>query len=143
MTRHAPRQLVVAATVLVTMLALVAVPSSWRLTSTAAAAPPAAGGITLRVASARTVSTATPPTGGHFIHKGDAVSSYKWLVTADDAGDPNDSKANCLPPRGRTPAAPDSSDPGYTNRCQWPSARYTAGNVPVVAQGTEADLSTS
>src|ERR1044072_2546056 len=111
MTRHAPRQLVIAATVLVMMLALVAVPSSLRLTPKAdAAAALAPGAITLAVQSARTVSTATPPTGGHFVHKGDAVTSYKWLVTADDAGNPNDDKTNCLPPPGRTPAAAGSTD---------------------------------
>ncbi len=118
---------------LVTVLGMLAAPVVLRLAPRAQAAT--TGDITLRVQSARTVGVAAG-----FVHKGDPVTAYRWMVTADDVGDPNGSAADCLPPRGRTPAAADSSDPTYTNRCQWPSARFTPGDVPVVTSGTQADL---
>src|SRR4051812_20714330 len=103
-------------------------------------APPAAaatgpGTIKLQVVSARSVG----PAAG-LIHKGDAVTSYKWIVNRDDTGDPGTAAAplldRCLPAR----AAGGSSDPDYADTCPWPSTRSTSGYAPVVAQGTEADL---
>jgi hypothetical protein len=94
------------------------------------------GSITLHVQSARSVNS-----GPGFVHKGDAVSQYKWLINADDTGNPGTS-ANpgidkCLP----STAPGGSSDPQYADTCQWPSTRTTSGFSPIVAQGTEADLS--
>ena len=133
MTRHLSRPFIVLVAVLAMVLTMGVSPARWHLTSPAHAA--GTGSITLAVSSARTVGA-----GAGFVHEGDPVTAYQWLITSDDVGNPNDGKDNCLPPRGRTPAAPDSSDPGYTNRCQWPSARYTPGNVPVLTHGNQADL---
>jgi len=133
MTRHASRPILLVVTVLAMIAALAVSPARLRLVAPAHAA---AGDIFLRVESARSVNTGTG-----FVQEHDPVTSYKWLITRDDVGDANDSKANCLPPRGRTPSEPDSTDVGYSNRCQWPSARYTAGNVPILTHGNQADLS--
>jgi hypothetical protein len=94
-----------------------------------AAAAPTDGGITLRVESARTVG---PATG---IHKGDKVTHYKWLITADDVGNPHDAPANCLPSSAGVKSTPDFAD-----KCQWPSVRATPGAVPVIAQGDDTKL---
>jgi hypothetical protein len=134
MTRYVPRSLIVLVAMLATVLAMGVAPTRWNLATPAHAA--GSGAIQLRVQSARSVGT-----GAGFVHKGDAITAYKWLITRDDAGDSNDSADNCLPPRGRTPAAADSSDVGYTNRCQWPSARYTNGSVPILTHGNQSDLS--
>ncbi len=72
--------------------------------------------------------------------KGAAVpngTDYKWLITADNVGNPDDSLANCQAP------APygTGTDPAYPDNCQWPSIRQTPGNVPVVAQGDQTQLS--
>jgi hypothetical protein len=95
------------------------------------------GSITLRVQSARTVN----PAAG-FVHKGDPISSYKWLINLDDTGNPgtisDQGIGNCLP----ATATGGSSNPDYADSCQWPSVRNTSGLAPIYAQGTEADLST-
>ncbi|MCW2658675.1 MAG: hypothetical protein JWR06_2868, partial [Jatrophihabitans sp.] len=94
------------------------------------------GSITLHVQSARSVKNAPG-----FVHKGDAVAKYKWLVNIDDTGNPgtqaNQGIDKCLP----STAAGGSSDPQYADTCQWPSTRNTSGLAPIVAQGDETDLS--
>ena len=64
--------------------------------STAAAAPSGPGSITLHVQSARSVNAGTG-----FVHKGDPVQKYRWLVNVDDTGDPGTSAhpgiEKCLP----------------------------------------------
>ncbi|MCW2642633.1 MAG: pectin lyase-like protein [Dactylosporangium sp.] len=97
-----------------------------------AAAAPTDGSITLKVESARTVGPAPE------IQKGDPVTHYKWLITADDAGNPHDAVANCLPSRAGVASTPDFAD-----KCQWPSIRHTPGAVPVVAQGDDTILNTT
>jgi hypothetical protein len=96
------------------------------------------GSITLHVQSARSVNS-----GPGFVHKGDAVTKYKWLVNVDDTGNPgtlaNQGTDKCLPAR----ATGGSSDPQYADTCQWPGTRNTSGLAPIVAQGDETDLSTS
>ncbi len=134
MTRHVPRSFIVLVAVLATLLAMVVAPLRLHLTPRADAA--STGAIKLRVQSASTVNT-----GSRFVHAGDPITAYKWLITRDSVGDANDSPDNCLPPRGRTPAVADSTDRGYTDRCKWPSARYTSGNVPVLTQGDQSELS--
>jgi hypothetical protein len=94
------------------------------------------GSITLHVQSARSVNS-----GPGFVHKGDAVNQYKWLINADDTGNPGTS-ANpgidkCLP----ATAPGGSTDPLYADTCQWPSTRTTSGLAPIIAQGDETDLS--
>jgi hypothetical protein len=98
----------------------------------AAAATPTEGSITLKVDSARTVGPAPE------IQKGDPVTHYRWLITADDVGNPRDAMANCLPSRAGVASKPDFAD-----KCQWPSIRYTPGAVPVVAQGDDTILNTT
>ncbi|MER7251414.1 IPT/TIG domain-containing protein [Kribbella sp. NPDC000426] len=100
----------------------------------AAAAGP--GSLTLDVVSARSVNS-----GPGFVHENDPVAHYKWLINVDDTGDPgtrtNQLIDRCLP----ATAAGGSSDPNYADTCPWPSTRPTSGFAPIVAQGTEADLS--
>jgi hypothetical protein len=103
----------------------------------AAAATPAPGAITLRVTSARSVGA-----GPGFVHKGDPITTYKWLINEDDTGDPgtsaNQLTGRCLPYQadGVTPNA----DPNYADSCPWPSVRKTAGQAPIVAQGDQSTL---
>jgi hypothetical protein len=96
---------------------------------TAASAAPTEGSITLQVKSARTVG---PPPA---IQENAPVAHYKWLITADDVGNPRDATQNCLPSRAGVASTPDFAD-----KCQWPSIRYTPGAVPVVAQGDDSTL---
>ena len=110
-----------------------------QISPAAAAAAPAAGAITLKVDSARSVNT-----GPGFVHEGDPVSTYKWIINDDDTGDPgtasNQGTENCLP---ATAGAGSSSDPNFADTCQWPSIRVTNGQAKIEAQGDETDLSTS
>ncbi len=59
----------------------------------------------------------------------DPAATYTWLITADDAGNPDQQLSACQ-----------ASNPGYPESCAWPSIRQTPGAVPIVAQGTRADL---
>src|SRR4051794_13305809 len=52
------------------------------------------GSITLHAESARTVGTAPGQ-----VRKGDAITEYRWLIAAEDVGNPRDSLQNCLPAR--------------------------------------------
>ena len=94
------------------------------------------GSITLHVQSARSVNP-----GAGFVHKGDAVTKYKWLINEDDTGNPgtlnNQGISACLP----ATAPGGSSNPDYADTCPWPSVRNTSGFAPIVAQGDETDLS--
>jgi hypothetical protein len=101
------------------------------ITALPAAAAPPEGSITLRVESARTVGPVPE------IQKGDQITAYRWLITADDVGNPHDALENCLPSRAGVNSAPDFAD-----HCTWPSIRYTPGAVPIVAQGDQTELST-
>ncbi|MBM0237665.1 hypothetical protein JNW88_11750 [Micromonospora sp. ATA32] len=94
-----------------------------------AAAEATTGAATLQVSSARTVGPAPQ------IREGDPVTSYRWLITADDTGDPHEAAEHCLPSRAGVASAPDFAD-----HCRWPSIRNTPGAVPVVAQGDQARL---
>jgi len=101
----------------------------------AAAATP--GSITLQVNSARSVNS-----GPGFVHQGDAITAYKWLINLDDVGDPgtalNQGTENCLP---STAGAGSSTNPNFADTCQWPSIRNTSGKAPIIAQGDQSDLS--
>jgi hypothetical protein len=114
--------------------ALVPVPVP--VASSLAAAVVEPGSITLTVASARSVNT-----GPGFVHEGDPITQYRWMVNVDDTGEPGDATQplldRCLPPR----APGGSSDPDYADTCPWPSVRTTSGHAAIVAQGTQADLS--
>ncbi|MGZ4750601.1 MAG: carboxypeptidase-like regulatory domain-containing protein, partial [Oryzihumus sp.] len=119
-------------------LSLVAVllPATMTLApSRASAATSGPGSITLSVTSARSVNT-----GPGFVHKGDAVTAYKWIINVDDTGDPGTAADpgldKCLPSR----ATGGSSNPDYADTCLWPSTRPTSGFAPIVAQGDESDL---
>ncbi len=118
-------------------LALAAPPSAVTSVAPAAPAAPAAPGtISLAVSSARDVNV-----GPGFVHEGDPVTAYHWMVNVDDTGDPGTAQAplldRCLPQR----APGGSPDPDYADTCPWPSVRTTSGHSEIVAQGTEADLS--
>ncbi|MEP7034616.1 MAG: hypothetical protein ABI934_03455, partial [Actinomycetota bacterium] len=113
----------------------------------AAAAGP--GGITLKVMSARSVNTNTATTVGHFVQQGEAITAYKWLINADDVGDPGTATSQgtqaCLPASATdgTGASIGSTNPNFADTCQWPSTRNTSGHAPIIAQGNEADLSST
>ncbi len=79
----------------------------------------------LRVTNARSVGTlvADQPIP--------ATTTYQWLITAEDVGNPDDTFARCLPSGG---------DAAFPENCQWPSIRGTAGNVPIVTQGDSTEL---
>ncbi len=112
----------------------------------AAADPPAPGGITLSVMSARSVNTNTTGTVGRFVQKGDLILKYKWLINQDDTGNPgtaaNPGTENCLPESAKNAegASIGSINPAYADTCQWPSVRKTSGQAPVIAQGNQSDL---
>jgi hypothetical protein len=104
------------------------------------------GCISMTVKSARSVNTA--PT---FVQKGEAVTSYRWMINEDSTGNPGTDASplldQCLPsraPGGST--KPSSTNPGdptepYADTCPWPSVRTTSGFAKIVAQGDESDLS--
>ncbi|GAB3589685.1 hypothetical protein GCM10027446_02760 [Angustibacter peucedani] len=119
------RVLVVVAAVLAVVAAQLTLP---RLVQQARAADPGApGSITLHVQSARSVNS-----GPGFVHAGDAIGEYHWMVNADPTGNPKDAPEHCLPGL--------ASDPDWADTCDWPSLRTTAGVAPVVAQGDQATL---
>ena len=62
------------------------------------------GAITLKVQSARTVAAAPA------IQKGAPITSYQWLITSDDVGNPHDALENCLPARAGVASDPDFAD---------------------------------
>ncbi|MCU1677460.1 MAG: pectin lyase-like protein [Frankiales bacterium] len=106
----------------------------------AAAATSDTGSITLAVQSARSVAD-----GPGYVHEGDPISEYKWLINADDTGNPGTAADplfnQCLPSR----AVDDSgqavaSSPDFADSCPWPSTRKTSGAAPIIAQGDQTDL---
>ena len=101
----------------------------------ARAAATGPGSITLQVQASRSVNS-----GPGFVHQGDAVSEYKWIINADDTGDPgtltNQGIDKCLPSR----APGGSANPNFADTCQWPSIRATSGFAPILAQGDQLDL---
>ena len=131
--RTRTRTAVVALLAVVASLMVAALPVAQAAPTVVAAAAP--GSIRLAVQSARSVR----PQAG-FVHKGDPVTAYKWLINADDSGDPgtatNPLTNQCLPAR----APGGSSDPDYADTCPWPSTRTTSGFAPIIAQGDETDL---
>jgi hypothetical protein len=96
----------------------------------AAAADTTPGSITLQVNSARSVNS-----GPGFVHKGDAITAYKWLINLDDVDDPgtaaNPGTQACLPATAGVGMG--STDPNFADTCQWPSIRNTSGQAPIIA----------
>ena len=105
----------------------------------AAAADTTPGSITMVVKSARSVNS-----GPGFVHQGDPISTYKWLVNKDDTGDPgtalNQGTQACLP---STAVPGGGTDPNFADTCQWPSIRNTSGQAPIIAQGDQSTLSST
>ncbi len=108
-------------------------------TAAVPAAAPVAGTITLSVTSARSVNAAV----AGLVKAGDAVAHYRWMVNADDTGNPGTAKdpgiSSCLP----SSAPGGSTDPGFADSCPWPSVRPTSSQAPIIAQGDETTLSGS
>ena len=122
-------------TSIVTVLAMVVTLLPALAIVTAPAAQAATNALTINAVNARTVgdllagqpithayATATDP------NPPPVPANYKWLITSDDVGDPNDAIADCVPGAGAV-------DPAKPGNCQWPSIRGTSGNVPIIAQG--------
>lgn len=61
-----------------------------------------------------------------------ADATYTWLITSDDTGNPNQPISQCQ-----------NTSATYPNTCEWPSVRQTPGAVQVIAQGTQAELSST
>ncbi|GAB4447426.1 MAG: hypothetical protein OHK0015_51490 [Chloroflexi bacterium OHK40] len=84
--------------------------------------------VRLRVVSARSEPRAL---GGAGVLKDAPISRYRFIINHDNVGDHSQPRASgCR-----------KSDPGYPASCHWPSIQAQQGYAPVVAQGTEADLS--
>src|SRR5471030_1851796 len=100
MTRRRIRPSWVGAVVAATAMQLLVPLSASTLPGAQAATPPAAGSITLQVDSARSVNS-----GPGFVHKGDPVDKYKWLINVDGTGDPGTASSQgtekCLPATAR------------------------------------------
>ncbi|MEP7332471.1 MAG: SdrD B-like domain-containing protein [Terracoccus sp.] len=108
----------------------------------AAPVPKSPGDIKLTVKSARSVNEGVPT----LVRKGDPVPTYKWMINADDTGNPGTVSApltdQCLPSTAATPGvavAPANTDLAAT--CAWPSIRTTSSHSDIIAQGTQDDLS--
>ena len=73
------------------------------------------GSVTLKVTSARTnADTNQNPDNLPIVHKGDAVTKYKWLITVDDVGNPEsktDAALNACLPYGKSGAVPGDLSP--------------------------------
>jgi len=131
------RAVVVVLATLAVVIAQFMVP---KLAPPAAAAPTDPGSITLQVNSARSVNS-----GPGFVHQGDPITAYKWLINLDDVGDPgtalNQGTQACLPATAGVGVG--STDPNFADTCQWPSIRNTSGKAPIIAQGDQTDLSST
>ena len=112
-------------------------------------------GVKLCVESSTNGSTQLPyaPPIVPTVHKGDAITAFKWLVNQDTTGDPTFNAANvaaCLPARAKPTPAELASNPsladyatagdGNLTDCPWPSVHSSSGHAPVIASGDEGDL---
>ncbi|MFC5827599.1 IPT/TIG domain-containing protein [Nonomuraea insulae] len=109
------RRTLIALVLVTAVVPAVAGPAQAQVTST----------VRLRVESART---------------GEPVTSYKFVVTKDDTGDPTQARAaGCMPGNGSDPAT------SYPSTCDWPSTHtFTGGSGGadnLITQGTQAELS--
>jgi hypothetical protein len=90
--------------------------------------------VTLNVISARTEPAAL---GGTGVTKGDAITTFKFLVNIDNTGTTEQ----------RSPAAGSGCSPGdtapdgtsYPNTCNWVSIAGAKSHSPVYTQGTDSD----
>lgn len=99
------------------------------------------GTVTLSVISARD----EPAHPGGAVLKGDSVPEYKYLINADDVGDPTQPRfPDCSPyfEDPFHPGMPDVNHPNleYPDKCNWPSIRQLPGGSPVITQGDQADF---
>jgi hypothetical protein len=65
------------------------------------------------------------------VHAGDPVSTYKFIINADNTGDPS---------QPMTPDCSPATDSDYPANCNWPSIHTVQGASPIVAQGDQNDL---
>lgn len=99
-------------------------------------AAPTTNTIFLKVISARTEPKANDGAG---VTKGDPVTQYKWLLSVDNTGNPDQSyQPDCYP--YTDPPTNSIRNPNYPDKCDWPSMRTVPGWAPIYTQGTEADL---
>ena len=72
----------------------------------------------------------------------DAITSYLFLISRDDTGNPTDAAASCFPDKpGGNPIA---TNPDYPANCDWPSVHSTTGGAGgaenLVTTGDQAEL---
>ncbi len=101
-----------------------------------AAAAPLTHTLSLNVVAARTLNS-----GPGFVHAGDPVTKYQFLIQRVEIGNPYDKTTNCLPPSNNgTPdpvtGQPQTFDANYPNNCQWGGTRLSNTGDPIVTQGT-------
>ncbi len=61
---------------------------------------------------------------------GDTVTHFKWLLQADNTGDPSQAPTLCHP----------DTNPNFPTGCNWPSI-HSQDAAPVISSGTDADWS--
>ncbi len=131
--------------------------------SPAQAAPGAPGSITLTVKAARDASPDPSTADKPVVKKGDPITTYKWLITADDIGNVKDPYTKCAPYSATGASQLGTYSPGVGSygvynpetgqyedaagnafdpsaSCQWPSTRYTPGAVAVIASGDQSTI---
>jgi hypothetical protein len=103
------------------------------VSSKSAAVAPAAvtNTITLSVLSARTEPLANSGAG---VVKGQAATTYKWIINQDNSGDPF---------QPRQPFCDPTTNPNYPDGCNWPSIHSVNGFAPIVTQGDQTTLNTT
>ena len=112
----------------------------------AAAAPAANGTLTLSVVSARNEPDHTNLDGSPApVLKGQAVTTYKYLINEDNVGDPTQPRfPDCSPffEDPARPGKPDLNSPNleYPDKCNWPSLRAMPGGAPIETQGDQDDF---
>src|SRR5437588_3274771 len=71
------------------------------------------------------------------VHKGDPVSTYRWLLNYDDTGNPKDTLQNCQPWKFNPP-----TNTNYPDGCTWPSVQsiMPGTTVGIFTQGDNSTL---
>ena len=96
--------------------------------ATAAALPPISN-LSVNVVAARTLNI-----GPGFIHAGDPVTKYQYLIQKVNIGNPYDKATDCTSPVNDTATV--TNDPMYPNNCDWGGTRLSNTGDPIVDSGS-------